>query len=222
MGKGDEEFPVPADASSKPDEGGSGLRCPDCDYIATGEMAPAKLGLHRRRAHGTTGKTAGKKRGRRRSSSGSAPPRTPSPIRQVRDSIAEATTKGGALLLPVMPLPAAYMMATGDELADVVARLASRNPKLLETLSKSSDAMDYLALGAWTAGLLVAAGVNLGRIPVDHPAAQVYRLPQIAEDAGLIIEQVEPDADDRAGAGDHMGPGGPAAQPVVAGSVGPS
>ncbi len=171
MSEGD-EFPVPPDAASSPDERGDGLGCPDCDFTTKGKIPAAELGLHRWRVHGVkgSGKTAGKRRKRKgHEPREKAEPRQPGPtaiLRSVQKSLEDSAVKLGALTYPVMPIPSLYLTETAGDFAETVTNLASRNPKLLARLQGTSDAMDYLALGTWVAGLAVAVGVQVGRIPV--------------------------------------------------------
>lgn len=103
-------------------------------------------------------------------------------VREVRDALADAVTKAGALMLPVVPIPGAYCVQTGEDFADAVARLAAKNPKLLKQLRSSSSVMDYVAIGSWLAGLGIAVGVQFGKVPANSGAADVFGITDIAEE----------------------------------------
>jgi hypothetical protein len=173
-----DRFPVEPEAESRSDESGERMTCPEpgCGWSvgASDPMAKARLGAHRWNAHGTKGAgNSGAAHRRRRkekgsgsggSSGSSAPARKAPSGPSVKASLRDGFRKLSALTYPVVPIPALYLRDTGDDVAEVVSRMASRNPRLAKWLEGSSDAMDYLALGTWAAGMVVAVGVQLGRI----------------------------------------------------------
>lgn len=183
-----EEFPVKLD----PDATTSGadlesFPCPDCDYVADSKF---RLGQHRYAKHGyrsgsSTRKTEKRKGKAKATAKAPRKPRGESQaaiLAEVETSLAEAMTKGGAMVYPALPIPAGYAIATGDEFAAIVTRIASRNPKLLARLRTSSDVMDYFALGTWGVGMVVAVGVNFGRLPADGPLARQWEIDVIASE----------------------------------------
>jgi len=103
-------------------------------------------------------------------------------LAEVRQAVAEGVGKAGALIMPAAPLPGGYCVATSGDLAEVVAHLAARNPKLLDSLSKASVAMDYVALGSWLAGFVVACQCQWRGFPVDHPIAEQLGVTKVYED----------------------------------------
>ena len=189
----DDELPVPA-----PDEGGS-------DEVGSSSSPKPKP---IKGPQSSEGKRKASEAGKR----GHAQRTQTATLRQVRQSIAETAGKSGAMLLPVSPLPGAYLIKTSDELADVVVRLAERNPQLLATLAKSSVAMDYVALGSWAFGFLVAVGVQYGRIPVDSPMVEPFGIGELYDELAEAFEATE-DVSDGASGNGHVAD---AAAPIVA------
>lgn len=106
---------------------------------------------------------------------------TPAALREVRNNIADAMRKAGALSTMAVPVTGTYCIETADEFADALTRLAADNPKLLKALVGSSNVMDWFALGAWGVGLLTAVGVEFGRLPADGVLAQQYGVDKLAD-----------------------------------------
>lgn len=84
-----------------------------------------------------------------------------SDLKALRSELADSCRDLGALVGPVAPTPGMYLLETGDTFADAVTRAAEHNPKLLAYLQRSSSYTAYLAIGAWTAGLLIATATEL-------------------------------------------------------------
>lgn len=170
----DDPFPVPKDG----DDG----------------VAPAaKVKRPRRKPTATKGK-AGPKPGSAAASAAGRKGRASQLAGEVADEITKAAGSTGALLIPWAPLPGGYMVKTADELGAIVGRLARDNPRLLAMLRDSSTIMDYVALGTWSAGLLVAVGVQFGRVPIDGMVAGTFKIDEIADE--LIARGEARSADD--------------------------
>lgn len=182
MKREDDELPVPAPEDGEPDAGRSSSPSPKRKGPQTAEA-----------------KRKASEAGRR----GAAARSERAVLSQVRRSVAEGVGKGGAILLPLSPLPGAYMVATAEDLADTVVRLAERNPALLASLAKTTVAMDYVALGSWIAGLIVAAGVQYGRIPLDSPMAAPFGIAELYDEVATMYEQAEGPADGASENGYH-------------------
>lgn len=114
----------------------------------------------------------------------------------LRADLKDGLDKVGAMLLIPAPVPGTYIANTSDELSAIVGRMAERNPKLLAMLEGSSNMMDYVALGAWGLGMVVATGVQVGQVRADAPVARVTGITKIVEDlaeAGIIDIGPPPD-----------------------------
>ena len=217
----DDTLPLQSDG----DDGGApveGFACPECGKVVSTRLA---LGGHRYGKHGVRGtsetqrKRREQKEGTRARGSTSRGTSQAQVIREVRASLADSARKLGALAYPVAPIPALYLRETGDDMADVVSRMASRNPRMLRWLQGSSDAMDYLALGTWVAGLAVAVGVQVGRVPIAfdtpdgkmaNPVVSVFGIDRLYAEAAADFGG----DDGAAGNGQAVGERSPAATVV--------
>lgn len=112
----------------------------------------------------------------------SSPAALTSDLREIQESLADAVNKAGAMMLIAAPITGTYCLQTSDAFAESLTRLAAKNPKLLRSLQSSTSIMDYVAIGSWTAGLVVAIGIESGRVMADGPAARAFNLDAVAEE----------------------------------------
>lgn len=183
----DDPFPVP-----RPEPVPTAKKKPGPAKGSPEAKDAARRAVATRRARGGWGKDSAKSK----TVAGSAE------VQEVRQALADAVSKAGGLMMPVVPIPGAYCLKTSEDFADAVARLAAKNPKLLKSLSSSSSAMDYIVIGSWLAGLGVAVGVQFQRMPYNGAAADVFGIKEIVEELGFETEDAddaEPEPADRGG-----------------------
>ena len=101
-------------------------------------------------------------------------------LRNLRGDLADTAKAAGGLMIAVTPIPGTYLVQTADDFATSLTNLAAKNPKLLKSLQSGTSVMDYVAIGAWLAGLGIAVAVQFGQVQADGPAAKIYGIDQIA------------------------------------------
>lgn len=172
-------FPVPAPDMDSPVSDGRKKR----EWTAEQR---AEFG--RRMAEGRARKRA-ERGGSSAASSKTKSPKTPRSARQptptteleqIETSLLEGLTKFGSAITPVAPIPGVYTIQNAESVSGALTRLAAKNPALLKALSGSSTVMDYVAVGVFGVGLVVAIQVQTGRISADSVAARNFGLTDIA------------------------------------------
>lgn len=154
---GDEPFPVPpidepAPAPATPAPATSSRKS---HHRRKGTPA----GSSRPGAHGgdTTAATAAKKRTKLET--------------EARRSLQRFRAEFGAGMMMVVPVPAAYVARTDDEVIEAMVKLAGRNAKLLQAIASGGDLLAVVTVGRWVAGLGAATAVQFGRMAPDSRAA---------------------------------------------------
>jgi hypothetical protein len=174
-----DEFPVEAPEDTKPKARGPAKGSPEAVAWANKMQEARRRKREERERSGapSTNRDGSASKARSRSS---RPPATTSELATIETSIVEGLTKLGSAVTPVAPIPGVYTIQTAEDIGGILTRLAAKNPAMLKALSGSSTVMDYVGLGVWGVGMVIAVQVQLGRIPADSPAAKNYGLTDIA------------------------------------------
>jgi hypothetical protein len=101
-------------------------------------------------------------------------------ISVIRDEIEQGLGVIGASLMLIRPLTGLVIVNRAGPAADALALAAQRNPRLLRVLKGLASISAYGELVVIVGNVVVAAGVEAGALPVEHPLTVQIR-PEIAE-----------------------------------------
>ena len=90
-------------------------------------------------------------------------------ITVIRDELAEALGTIGGTLMLIRPLTGLVIVNRAEVVANSLASAAQSNPRLLKVLKGITSINAYGALVIVAGNVVVAAGVESGAIPLDHP-----------------------------------------------------
>lgn len=76
----------------------------------------------------------------------------------------------------ISPTGAAVLLSRGEASVTALVKIASRNPAMLAALKKSSAIGPVMELGTTLLHFLLAVMLDMGRMPVEHPMAQMMGL----------------------------------------------
>lgn len=79
----------------------------------------------------------------------------------------------------ISPTGAALLLTRGEKSVEALVKIASRNPKMLAALKKGSTVAPVMELGTTVIQFFMAVMLDMGRMPVEHPMAQMMGLSEL-------------------------------------------
>lgn len=137
----------------------------------------------------------GKPRGPR---TGARGPRTSSAKKIADDLLVPWGTLAAGVAMTA-PTLSAVMLMRGEKTADALVSIAQKHPRMLKALQKGAESVAMFELAQTGFLMVVAGGMDLGRIPPDAPIAAGLGLDR-------LYAEVHPPLEDNPVSGYPMGP----------------
>lgn len=101
-------------------------------------------------------------------STGGRPSRASS-LKKLADDLLEPWAMLAAGASMTMPTLAGVMISRGERTADAIVKIAEKHPRMLKALQKGAEMSAFSELAQTGLQMVIAAGMDFGRIPPDSP-----------------------------------------------------
>lgn len=117
-------------------------------------------------------------------------------LASIEERLAKQAFKTGAMLSRFVPYTGVYLSHNGEKASKALCAIAADKPEWLDALETVADFEAYFELAEFVGGLIIAAGVDTGRVHPESVPARLLGVTEVhnlMEAEGIIEPEPEPE-----------------------------